>query len=236
MSDFLEIIKNFFDRHKYEILLGVALIVSIFLLLKSCSNNVNLNHQYNNNINALTEQVEIWKTKSGDLVAEKTILEGDLKLLKKTNEELYDQVQKLKVKPKEVVYVETVIEHEVHDTTFIVPPDSSYVKYDFDFSDKWRTLTGYAEYDRNLLNVGITKDIVNANFTLAIKDSKVYVTSDNPYINYTNIQGITLPNKKPVWSIGIGPSVNFGYDVINKKPGVMVGLGISLNYNLINIK
>ena len=231
MNEFLDILKDFWSKYKTQIIMGLAIVFLIFFLIKSCDTNFKNKSIYDNNIKALTEQMETWKTKAGDLVAEKTVLQGDIKLLKQTNEELYNQVEKLKVKPKEVIYVETEIINNVHDTTYVV--DSTYIKKNFDFSDKWRTLSGYIEYNKPNLGLTIDKDITKADFTIAIKDSKVFVTSNNPYIQYNDIQGVVLPKQKPTFSIGVGPSVGFGYGFINKKPDFYVGLGISINYNLL---
>ena len=153
MQDLLNVIKNIWNKYKSQIILILCLLVCGFFLIRSCENNLANKRIYDNNVKALTEQMQTWKTKAGDLVAEKTVLEGDVKLLKQTNEELYEQVKKLKARPKEVVYVETEIINEVHDTTFIV--DSNYVKKYFDFSDQWRTLTGFVEYNKPNLNLGI---------------------------------------------------------------------------------
>lgn len=232
MGDLLSTIKNIWRKYKSQIILVLSLIVCLLFLFRSCANQIESKKIYDNNVKALTEQMQTWKTKAGDLVAEKTVLMGDVKLLKQTNAELYEQVEKLKAKPKEVVYVETEIINEVHDTTYIV--DSSYVKKYFDFSDQWRTLTGFVEYNKPNLNLAFTKDVTKADFTVAIRDSKVYVTSNNPHIVYNDIQGVVLPKTTPRWSIGVGPQFAVGYGLLQKKPDIYVGVGLSINYNLIS--
>jgi hypothetical protein len=206
----------------------------LLFLFRSCANQIESKKIYDNNVKALTEQMQTWKTKAGDLVAEKTVLMGDVKLLKQTNAELYEQVEKLKAKPAEVVYVNVEVPYPVHDTTFLMPADTNYIKQTFDFSDKWRALSGYIEYNKPTLGLTIDKDIVYADLTVAIKDSKVYVTSNNPYLQYNDIQGVVLPKTTPRWSIGVGPQFGVGYGFINKKPDVYVGVGLSINYNLIS--
>lgn len=230
MQDLLNAIKNIWNKYKSQIILVLCLLVCIFFLIRSCENNLANKRIYNNNVKALTEQIQTWKTKTGDLVAEKTVLEGDVKLLKQTNEELYEQVKKLKAKPKEVVYIKTEIINEVHDTTFIV--DSNYIKKYFDFSDQWRTLTGFIEYNNPNLNLTFTKDITKADFTVAIKDSKVYITSNNPHIVYNDIQGVVLPKKEPMFTISTGPSFSAGYGLINKNFDFYAGWSVIIGYNI----
>ena len=230
MQDLLNVIKNIWNKYKSQIILILCLLVCGFFLIRSCENNLANKRIYDNNVKALTEQMQTWKTKAGDLVAEKTVLEGDVKLLKQTNEELYEQVKKLKARPKEVVYVETEIINEVHDTTFIV--DSNYVKKYFDFSDQWRTLTGFVEYNKPNLNLAFTKDITKADFTVAIRDSKVYVTSNNPHIVYNDIQGVVLPKTEPMFTIATGPSFSAGYGLINKNFDFYAGWSVIIGYNI----
>lgn len=230
MQDLLNAIKNIWNKYKSQIILVLCLLVCIFFLIRSCENNLANKRIYNNNVKALTEQIQTWETKAGDLVAEKTVLEGDVKLLKQTNEELYEQVKKLKARPKEVVYIETEIINEVHDTTFIV--DSNYIKKYFDFSDQWRTLTGFVEYNNPNLNLTFTKDITKADFTVAIRDSKVYITSNNPHIVYNDIQGVVLPKKEPMFTISTGPSFSAGYGLINKNFDFYAGWSVIIGYNI----
>lgn len=230
MQDLLNAIKNIWNKYKSQIILILCLLVCIFFLIRSCENNLADKRIYDNNVKALTEQIQTWETKAGDLVAEKTVLEGDVKLLKQTNEELYEQVKKLKARPKEVVYIETEIINEVHDTTFIV--DSNYIKKYFDFSDQWRTLTGFVEYNNPNLNLTFTKDITKADFTVAIKDSKVYITSNNPHIVYNDIQGVVLPKKEPMFTISTGPSFSAGYGLINKNFDFYAGWSVIIGYNI----
>jgi len=230
MQDILNVIKNIWNKYKFQIILVLCLLVCGFFLIRSCENNLANKRIYDNNVKALTEQMQTWKTKAGDLVAEKTVLEGDVKLLKQTNEELYEQVKKLKARPKEVVYVETEIINEVHDTTFVV--DSNYVKKYFDFSDQWRTLTGFVEYNKPNLNLAFTQDITKADFTVAIRDSKVYVTSNNPHIVYNDIQGVVLPKTEPMFTIATGPSFSAGYGLINKNFDFYAGWSVIIGYNI----
>lgn len=235
MKALLNALKSIWTKYKSQILMGLGILICVFFLIRSCENSVQSRHIYDNNVKALTEEVETWKTKTGDLVAEKTVLEGDYKLLKQTNEDLYEQVKKLKAKPKEVVYVQTEIINEVHDTTFQFLPDScNYLKQKFDFSDKFRKLDGFIEWNKPNLGLTITNDITYADFTVAIRDSRVFVTSNNPHIVYNDIQGVVLPKTQPRWSIGIGPSITAGYDILHKNFAVTAGISVNLNYNLIS--
>lgn len=235
MKEILDALKNIFLKYKGYILMGLALLITLIFLGISCSNNANLRRTYDINTRALTDTIEYYQTKSGKLAVEKSILQGDIHDLKTLNEDLYKKVKDLEVKkPEQVVYVETEVINEVHDTTYIVPEIIDYLKQDFDFSNQYRTLTGYIEYNKPNLGLVFEKDIVNADFTLAIKDNHVYITSTNPYVRYNDIQGIALPpRKKPKFSLSVGPSLGVGYGLFTKKPDVFAGFTITAGYNLI---
>ena len=235
MGELLKAIKNIWCKYKSQIVLILALIVSLLFLWASCSNNANLKKTYDINTQALTDTIEYYQTKSGQLAAEKAILQGDIKDLKVLNEDLYKKVKDLEVKkPQQVVYVETEVINEVHDTTYIVDPLLTYQRKDFAFNNQWRVLEGYMELKDNTLGLNFTQDKVFVDYTLAIKDNHVYLTSTNPYIQYNEIQGITLPKKqKPMFSIGIGPVFGAGYGLVNKQFDVFAGIAITANYNLI---
>lgn len=234
MKELFEAVKNIWAKWKGYIIMGLALVVSLVFLAISCSNNADIRKKYDINTKALTDTVEYYQTKSGQLAAEKSILQGDIRDLKELNEDLYKKVKDLEVKkPDQVVYVETEVINEVHDTTYVIPEIANYLKQEFDFSNQWRTLTGYIEYSQPNLNLVFDKDIVNLDYTLAIKDNHVYITSTNPYVRYNEIQGISIPpRKKPMFSITVGPSLGVGYGIINKNLDVYGGVTVSIGYNL----
>jgi hypothetical protein len=144
--------------------------------------------------------------------------------LKIVNKELYDKIEAMKVsKPDNVVRVETIVERVKHDTIIIIK-DS---KANFDFSDEYRTLTGTITTKSDTLEMSIDKDEVYLDYTLATKGDRVYVTSSNPYVKVTNIEGIVIPKKKDKWVIG--PTVSVGYDFSSNMFAPMIGIGITYN-------
>lgn len=217
---------------KKHIIKNIALISLFILCIVLFSKNISTKHIAADNIKALTEQVNFYKDKNGKLVAEKTILVGDMNTLKQVNEDLAQQLKDMKVnKPDNVVYIETVIDNSTHDTAWQVEYiDTSFIR-EFDFSNEWRALAGNVNYQNKELKLNIDKDQVFANFTIAVKDNKAYVVSDNPYILYNDVQGLTLPKYKPMWAVTIGPYVGVGID-LNKKIVPNIGLGVSFGYSL----
>jgi len=218
------------------IILGGLLFASLAALGTTISKNIALKKSFDHNSKALTDSINTYKSRNGDLVAEKTLWVGRYNDAKKMYDELNEKVQNMKVhNPDQVVYVETEVINEVHDTTYIIDRSLPSLRKEFDFSNNYRQLAGFMELKDDNLGLNITQDKTIVDYTLAIKDGKVYLSSSNPYVQYNEIQGITVPApKKPKFSIGIGPQLGAGFDLISKQPGIYAGVGISANFNLIS--
>lgn len=212
--------------------------IIIFLLIAALSFSVDrcsqIQHEYKNNIKALTDTISYLHDKNGNLVATKLAFESDVKTLKLLNENLYKEIDdlKLKNKVKEIIYVDGIIENPEQDTAYVILHDTitrGFYK-DFNFNNQYRTLEGNVNYQNDSLGINILKDQIMFNYTVAMdKDNKIYVKSTNPYVKYNEISGFTVPHqKRKRWSLG--PSIGFGYDPIQNKPSVSAG--VSLNYGI----
>lgn len=226
MDKLIEFLKSI----KIHLIYTAIIILLLFLLgisVKSCQEN---KQSCNNNITALTDSISYYKSKNGELVASKTLLEGEFSLLEKTNSKLADELKSMKVTdPEQVVKIVTEYVQLPSDTVWVVDSTDINITKQFDFTDKYRSLAGNIYLKDDILGLNINKDEVYANYILAIKDNKAYVTSDNPYIKISDIQGITLPTPKTK-HFYLGPSINFGYDPIQKKP--TFNIGVSVGYGL----
>ena len=229
----MEKLIDFLKSNKTHIIY-LSFIALLLLILSICVNNCQRNTGvYNNNINALVDSISYYKTKTGEIIASKSILEGDIDLLKKTNSELANELSLMKVKnPEQAVKIYTEYINNPSDTVWVIDSINITpvnIRKQFNFTDDWRSLQGDVYLNNNELGLTINKDEVYANYTLAIKDNKVYVTSNNPYIKISDIQGITIPTPKTK-HFYVGPSINFGYDPIQNKPSF--NIGISIGYGL----
>lgn len=227
----LELWKNFKSKF-ILIILCIGLFLICCTAIKNCIKYKEIN---NNNIVALTDSIHHHKTKYGELYVSKQILEGNMNTLKLAYDSLYNTLKEMEIKdPTSVVYVNTVIEHVKHDTAWIVKNDSSIVYpnlyKEFAFTDKYRELTGNVYLSDSILGLNIDKDNVFADFTIAVEKNKVFIKSNNPYVKYNDIKGLTLPNYNRKTTLVIGPSFTYGYDFGNKK--FSPTLGISATYGI----
>lgn len=233
-------IKTYIKKYLIRILviLGFLLMIGItFDAIRSCQDYKDRN---NNNVVALTDSIKYYKTKYGEVYVSKTLLEGDLNTLKIVNDSLYNTIKDMKLnKPTTIVYIDNTIDNGAKDTSWTIPQipsqiDSVFypmITKKFDFNNKYRELEGKVTIKDSTMNLNIEKDKVFVDYTLAVENNKVYVKSNNPYVQYNKIQGIELPKPKKRWTtVVIGPSISYGYDFNGKCFGPSINL--SLTYGL----
>ena len=229
-----QMVLTFVRNHK-RILIEVFSVVAFFVFItwsiNKCTYYKNVNDK---NIIALTDSVNYYKGKYGNEVAKKTMIETDCKNLQIINDSLYRMIQSMQVKkPDIVIGGSTSIDNGKHDTVWVptvTEITSKNIYRKFDFSNQYRELTGNVSYTNDTLGLYIEKDRMQFKYALAVKDNVVYMTSDNPYVKFNSITGLTIPKQKKEKKFGIGPSVFGGYS--NK--GFVYGIGIGLQYNLIS--
>ena len=229
-----QMVLTFVRNHKrmlIEVFSVVAFFIFITLSINKCTYYKNIN---DNNIIALTDSVDYYKGKYGNEVAKKTMIETDCKNLQIINDSLYRMIQSMQVKKPDIVIGGSAsIDNGKHDTVYIptvTEITSKNIYRNFDFSNQYRELAGNVSYTNDTLGLHIEKDRMQFKYALAIKDNVVYMTSDNPYVKFNSITGLTIPKQKKEKKFGIGPSVFGGYS--NK--GFVYGIGIGLQYNFIN--
>ena len=226
MDKLIELLKSV-KTHLIYVAIIIVLLFVLSISVRSCQENKQL---YNNNVTALIDSVSYYKAKNGELVTSKSLLEGDMSLLKKTNSELANELNSMKVKnPEQVVKIVTEYIKTPSDTIWAIDSTNVNITKQFNFTDDYRSLVGDVYLKNNMLGLNINKDEVYANYTLAIKDNKAYITTNNPYIKISDIQGITIPTPKTK-HFYLGPSINFGYDPIQNKP--TLNIGVSIGYGL----
>ena len=220
-----------------------AYMVVIFLLLAGLSTAVSTcsraKKQSRNNIEALKDTIKYFKDKNGNLVATKLAFESDIKTLKLLNEDLYKEIEDLKLKGSvsNIVYVGGTVEYEPQDTAYIVLHDtiSRGFTHDFAFNNEYRTLEGNVKYRNDTVGVNILKDEMKFDYTVAMdKDNHIYIKSTNPYVKYSEISGYTVPKeRRKRWSLGPSVNVGYGYNIVGKQgAGLNVSVGVSLNYGI----
>ena len=240
MKDFFKDLLPDNKKDIFQVLVMLILFIWALVSMQRCS-KMKLNYETcQNNIVALTDSLEYYESKTGELVAQKTMLTGEIKDLKESHSkelnDLYNDLNSMKRKNAQMAaQIKGFIDNPAKDTVW---------KYDtinfaqplvqpFDFSNKWRTLSGNITLDSNTMGLNIKEDQVFFDYTIAIEDGCIYIKSDNPYVKYDYVTAIQEQQKKPKrWNIGFQAGFGFQYGMFNKTidVGPYLGVGVSWGF------
>lgn len=238
-----DLLKDLWENNKkdlFQVLVMIILFIWAVISMQRCSV---LKHNYDtaqNNIVALTDSIEYYECKTGELVAQKTILIGEIKDLKESHSKelncLYDDLNSMKRKNAQMAaQLKGFIDNPVKDTIWkydTIKFEKSLIQ-PFDFSDKWRILSGNITLKDDTIGLNIKEDQVFFDYTIAIEDGCIYIKSDNPYVKYDYVTAIQEPQKKPKhWNIGFQTGLGFQYCMFNKTidVGPYLGVGVSWGF------
>ena len=238
-----DLLKDLWENNKkdiFQVLVMVILFVWALISMQRCSV---LKHNYEtaqNNIVALTDSIEYYECKTGELVAQKTMLIGEIKDLKESHSKelncLYDDLNSMKRKNAQMAaQLNGFIDNPVKDTIWkydTIKFERSLIQ-PFDFSDKWRILSGNITLKDDTIGLNIKEDQVFFDYTIAIEDGYIYIKSDNPYVKYDYVTAIQEQQKKPKhWNIGFQTGFGFQYGMFNKTidVGPYLGVGVSWGF------
>lgn len=243
------IIKNFKNIFLICLILYIFYLGSSYLNVKDNLYNTTLNYE------ASIDSLRITKNKLGDLVYSKKIYIKSIDELKKENNSLYKEIDKLKYSEKknliEISKLSVSLNHlkdsinQTYDSSY---KELNQYKYNFELSDKYRTLEGYTivhsqcipdssffylEKDSIYVDFVITKKEINSGIELG-------VSTDNPYVKVNDIQGSIVNidkfekyQKQKKWGLGVGIGISSGYDLLNKSIFIGPSIQFSINYNLL---
>jgi FtsZ-binding cell division protein ZapB len=198
------------------------------------------------------DTLSVYQNKVGELYAANDTYIMDIKELKKTNKELYDEVKNLKDNP--IIVTKTQIEYRVDtvrmnsDTVFVYNDGNDLIyRNDFSKRDQWMDITGTTLFSMNNKQFSTTLNSISFNSdittNLVERDNKLYFVSksSNPYMQINNIEGCMLsPEDSKVikerfdkrWAVvvGAGPTMT----VVNGQLKIVPGLQLTVGYKLIS--
>lgn len=222
------------NTNKKDIIYCIIILLLGFSLIFTINKCSNIKYKYDSNIAALTDSLASSRTKSNKLIVNKKAFVGSsIKDVKKSDPELYNSVKDSKVKNvTSATKFNGTADFGQKDTSYVIVSRNESIQKDFDFSNKWRQLSGNIYLIKDTLGLKIYKDKVNFDYTIIQdKQNNVYITSNNPYVKYNQVGSFKItPKKQKHWNIG--PTVGYGYSFGNNKFAPYIG--ISLTYGIIN--
>lgn len=220
-----------------EALIFIFIIISI----SQCSNQkiVNLDQ----NLIASRDKISELTLENGNLLAERSayiVKNNELEeILNITKQEKKDIEKKLNDK---IAYISTIESNIRVDTLELVDTviikDSSVINIKFNYNDEWLAFSGGSYYKNGKSKTTIFDINVNTPLKVGLtEDLTIFVESENPYLNITNIEGAvvdgsTLHPKKKRWNFSLHGGIGVHYGLFTQKVdvGPYIGAGVSYNF------
>ena len=220
-----------------EALIFIFVIISI----SQCSNQKIKN--LDQNFVASRDKITELTLENGKLLAERSayiVKNNELEeILNITKQEKKDIERKLNDK---IAYISTIESNIRIDTlelvNTIIIKDSSTINIGFNYDDKWVKFSGSSYYKNGKSKTSIFDININTPLKVGLtNDLTIFVESENPYLNITNIEGAvvdgsTLYPKKKRWNFSLQGGIGVHYGLFSQKVdiGPYVGAGISYNF------
>jgi hypothetical protein len=225
----------------------VSLITIAALTISSYKNKLNDAEQ---NITAYKGKIEQLELKNGELISMKDsyILKNKelQEMFDMSKKEIRDLEKKLGDDLAYITKIETVVKYDTIRTTkdSIIYKDNTIPTFPinmdikFEYKDKWMCLNGVTSVEDTISHTSITNLSMDVPLKVGLADNyKIFVQSDNPYVNFNSIEGAVVdgskfaPKKKRFsWGIQVGAGVM--YDALHKNiaVGPYGGLGVEFNF------
>ena len=197
----------------------------VVILLGICIYLGNELRYVNQNLKAAKGQVEQLVLENGEIVAIRDSYISSYNEIKEqlelSNKEIRSLKKKLGEKPKTITKIETVIKYDTIQPIQTTQPNL------FNYKDDW--VSFHLDIDKPL----ISNLSINAPLKVGMTKDKVFVYSDNPYLNITSVENhIKKPSR---WSVGLQMGTGLTYDILQNRVGLGLYVGVGLEYK-INLK
>lgn len=240
---------EFLKKYWKDMLLIILVILTTSFIMSTSCTKQKLDVA-ENNISALTDTISTYKLKNGELLYEKqgyiaekeqlstfiSVQESEIKELEKKLSSAVSTIAKL----NQEVKVDTL---KLIDSVYIYDGDE--MRNDFSFSDNWLSLSGttiYKDYKFSTTLNNLSMDVPLKIGTT--KDNSWFVTTENPYVSFSSIEGASIEKAKPKrfsLSIHAGVGLSYGYGISGSNDGLVrsgwffgpaIHIGAGVSYKL----
>lgn len=240
---------EFLKKNWKDLLLIILVILATSFIMSTSCTKQKLDIA-ENNISALTDTISIYKLKTGELLYEKQgyiaekeqlstfigVQECEIKELEKKLGSAVSTIAKL----KQEVKVDTI---KMIDSVYIY--DENEVRNNFSFSDNWLTLSGTTIYKDCKFSTTLNNLSMDVPLKIGTtKDNTWFVTTENPYVCFSSIEGACIEKVKPKrfsLSIHAGLGLSYGYGMSGSSDGIVrsgwffgpaIHIGAGVSYKL----
>lgn len=194
---------------------------------------------YEQNWKAAHDSVKYYKLKNGELMAEKAgyilTLEELERELGISQAEIKDLQNKLGSKVSSITKIETVTKVDTLVLETEIIKNDTLIIGNFNHFDEWLAMNGQFRWTPNGTSTTLHNLTMNTPLKVGLTENNTFfVTTPNPYVSITSVEGATLnPKKQKRFGIGLQVGVGMQYGLINKNLDFGPQIGIGINYNFI---
>lgn len=200
---------------KWYNFLVIFLIIGLFGWCIHLRNQLDISNQNLYTSQSKVKQLQLENGKIVSICDSYIVSNKELKeQLELSNKEIRTLRKQLGEKPKVITKIETVIER---DTLKLIEQIDK-----FSYKDDWMSFSYNPQYQSVIdfsmsvpLNIGYTSD-------------KVFVYSDNPYLNINTVESFRREEKR--WSFGCGFAMGMTYGLIHRQFDIGPTISVGINY------
>jgi hypothetical protein len=200
------------------------------------------------NLKAATSQISEMKLKNDDLLVARdsyiATIDDLENLLDITKKEVKEIQRKLDSKIAYISELETNVRIEyvevVKDSIIYVNNNPKDIVAQFHYTDEWVNLKGESKINfENEFTYNTTLNDINIYTPLTVgltDDYQIFVTTSNPYVNFSDINGAVIDKsklypKKKKFNWGLQGGLGIMYNVVKNDVAVGPYLGVGAEYN-----
>ena len=196
------------------------------------------------NLIAYKGKMEQLELKNGELLTtrdsyllDKYKLEEELGITKK---EVKDLEKKLESTLAYISNIESEVRIDTIETVrdSIIYINDSDIDIKFNYSDEWLSFNGLTQIRNIQSNTSLGDVNIKVPLTIGLTDNyKIFIQSDNPYVNFTSMEGAVIDGSKLIQKqrkFGLSVQGGFGvtYDILSKGLGVGPYLGLGVHWRI----
>lgn len=231
--------KEFFKNHWKEVLMVILLVIIILLVFVN-RNSSQESQRWKDNYYITQDSLNVVTTKNGELIYERDLYQLNYNEL---NEEYQKRVKELEKELNKSIKYISKIEGNIKIDTLILR-DSVWISdnithVDFSYNDSWMNLKGSTILGKDT-NTYLNSLYIDVPLVVSISDEKsnsIFVTTENPYITFSSIEGMILDNtpndfKHWTWETVLGMDLNRA--IINKTIDIIPYIESNISYKFYN--
>lgn len=225
--------KEFFKKYWKEIAI-VALLITIVILFTSLRTSNKETQRWEDNYYTAMDSINIISRNNGDLIYERDMYKLNYEELDRETQKIIKNLEKdLKQSINYISKLEGNIQIDTITLIDSVWINDNITHIGFNYNDTWTKISGVTILDNDTITQ-LNSIYINAPLLVTITDNEaISVTSQNPYIYFSSIEGAHInntPKSFKHWSLCLEANMDIQYGIFNKTLDVIPNIEANLSY------